>query len=134
MARTLIVFLFCFFFSVTSFSQGILREGEFNDPYNEKPRLPRYQGGDEALNKFIENDLKYPNNKRPSQAQVTWLTFTVDLKGMIQNIRVDKTSGQALDNEAIRTLKKTKGKWTPGIRYGRFAEMETTVYFKFKSW
>jgi TonB family protein len=120
--------------NVVCFGQGIYPVSEFHDPYNEKPRLPQYECGDEALNKFIENDLKFPDNLRPSQPQVTWLTFTVTTKGVIKNIRVDKTSGTALDNEAIKTLKKTKGKWTPGLQYGRYADMETTVYFKFKSW
>lgn len=134
MVKKINIALLLVLINLVCFSQKGFELGEYRDPYNERPRLPQYECGDDALNKFIENDLKYPNNIRPSQPQVTWLTFTITTKGAIKGIRVDKTSGTALDNEAIKTLKKTKGKWSPGLRYGRYSDMETTVYFKFKSW
>jgi hypothetical protein len=115
-------------------SQGVVLEREFSDPYNEKPKMPQYRDGEEALYKFIENELAYPNAIRPSSPQVTWLRCTITKKGVIRNILVDKTSGPVLDREAIKVLKKTSGKWIPGRQYGKYCDMETTVYFKFKSW
>lgn len=113
----------------TQGQQVYLREGEYHDPYNEHPKIPTYIGGEDAMYKFIDNKIRYA---RPAKPQVTWLTFQVSLTGKIINIRVTKTSGRTLDNEAIRVLKMMKGKWRPGYAYGKVAVMSKTVHFKFK--
>lgn len=131
MAKQFYLLILLFFSAVSVSGQSTLREPEFKDPYNEHAQPPTFLGGDEAWAKYVENNMKY---YRPEAPQVTWLSFTITLEGRIKNIRVDKTSGKKLDDEAIRVLKNTRGKWTPGRQFGRYCEMETMAYFKFKSW
>ncbi|MDD5569518.1 MAG: energy transducer TonB, partial [Bacteroidales bacterium] len=59
------------------------------------------------------------------------VTFKVDVKGNIKNINITKGLGISFDNEIMRALRLTSGKWKPGISKGKNAEMEYSIVIDF---
>ncbi len=88
----------------------------FGNPEDEvKAQFP---GGNTALAKYLDNNLKYPEEAQKQKwAGTTLIGFTVNEDGSISNIRVVKSSKLVLDNEALR-LVKTMPKWTPASQNG----------------
>lgn len=62
-----------------------------------------YEGGSEALKKFVSENLKYPEKARNEGIQGTVkLRFEVDYKGKVHHVKVISGIGYGCDEEAIR--------------------------------
>jgi len=73
---------------------------------------PHYKGGDNALNYFLRDNLVYPEYSRQNCISGTiQVSFNVDQAGKVHNVKIYKGMGVDLDDEAIRVLKLTSGKW-----------------------
>ena len=72
---------------------------------------PQFPGGDQALVKYLDNNLKYPEEAK------TLIAFTVNEDGSISNARVLQSSKLVLDNEALRIVK-SMPKWAPAVQDG----------------
>lgn len=67
--------------------------------------LPQYPGGNAALRKFIDENLKYPNEALEKQIEGTvYLSYTVSNDGNVEDIRATKGIGHGCDEEAIRVI------------------------------
>lgn len=74
---------------------------------------PQFPGGEQALVKYLDNNLKYPEEAQKQKWQgSTLIAFTVNEDGSISNVRVLKSSKIILDNEALRIVK-SMPKWAP---------------------
>lgn len=77
---------------------------------------------------FLERNLLYPSDAEADGKEgVVKILFIVDANGNVSETQVSEDSPQkfpSLVNEAIRIIKKTSGKWAPGIQNGN----------KVKSW
>lgn len=79
---------------------------------------PQFPGGDVALVKFLDNNLKYPEEAQKQKWQgKSLIAFTVNEDGSISNVRVLQSSKLVLDNEALRIVKMMP-KWAPAIQDG----------------
>ena len=75
-------------------------------PRKDQPlKMPRYRGGQEALQKFIAENLKYPkdalDNKVEGSVEVA---YDVDGLGRIKNVRILSGLGHGCDEEVIRLI------------------------------
>jgi TonB family protein len=87
---------------------------------------PQFPGGDQALVKYLDNNMKYPEEAQKQKWQGnTLIAFTVNEDGSITNVRVLKSSQIVLDNEALRIIK-TMPKWAPAYKDG-IAKKEMVV-------
>jgi protein TonB len=79
---------------------------------------PEYPGGNQALYKFINENLVYPSEaqKNNIQGRVV-LKFVVNPNGSVDRIEVLRSIDPALDNEAIRVVK-IMPKFKPGKQGG----------------
>ncbi len=77
---------------------------------------PEFNGGIKEFNKFIETNLKMPNDlvKNKIDGKV-YIQFDIDTTGSISNIKVVKDIGHNSSDEAIRVIKLTNGLWKPAI-------------------
>jgi TonB family protein len=81
--------------------------------------MPVFPGGDEALRKFVSDNVKFPE-----QAKVKNITgrvilrFCVKYDGTIDKVQVLKSVDPLLDAEAIRVVKMLP-KWQPGKQGGK---------------
>jgi TonB family protein len=70
-------------------------------------------GGNEAMQRYIKNEVKYPENQK-AQGSV-FLKMCIDEQGYTTNITVTKSMGSIFDTEAIRVVE-TMPIWEPQIK------------------
>lgn len=80
--------------------------------------VPAYPGGDEAMNKFINENMKYPAPAIENGVEgVVTLKLTIKADGTIGAIKVVRMVDPDLEQEAIRIAKKMPA-WTPADKDG----------------
>ena len=80
--------------------------------YGEVPySQPQFPGGESAMVKFIENNVRYPEGKDKEGKVV--VSFKVERDGSLSNIKVVRGLGPGFDEEALRVVKMMP-KWNPG--------------------
>lgn len=110
--------------------EGItLKEGgsdsSVDHPFITVEDMPVFPGGETAMQKFIADNLKYPQSaqKTGMQGRVT-IRFIVGKTGEISDVRVIRGIDPDCDAEAVRVIK-TMPNWTPGKQNG----IAVPVYF-----
>ena len=74
---------------------------------------PRFKGGQRNLISFISQSLIYPEYSKQNCLQGTvHVNFQLSRKGKIFNSRIEKGFGTDLDDEALRIVRLTSGRWT----------------------
>jgi len=85
---------------------------------------PEFPGGGDALELFIHNNLHYPvppfDKDHPAQV---FVSFTVDFRGRIKNLKVVGTLRDELDKEALRVINSMPA-WHPGTIGGMPVNMD----------
>lgn len=75
--------------------------------------IPTYKGGMANLNSFITHSIIYPEYSKYNCLQGTInVSFRLNFKGRIVQSKIEKGLGIDLDNEALRVIRLTSGKWT----------------------
>ncbi|MBU1014276.1 MAG: M56 family metallopeptidase [Bacteroidetes bacterium] len=73
--------------------------------------MPKYEGGNEALLAFLNENIKYPEEARKNRIQgLVYVNFMVEKYGSITGVKVIKGIGGGCDEEAIRVVKLMKFK------------------------
>lgn len=92
-------------------------------------QMPEYPGGNEALQEYISLNLKYPALKEVSGK--VFVSFVVDKKGKVTDVKVKNDVDAALAKEAVR-LVKAMPLWTPGKLEGKpvNVQLNLPIYFK----
>ena len=94
--------------------------------------MPAYPGGPNALVKYVQNNLKYPESaKKNKQEGRVFVGFVVNKDGSIDEVKVIKSVHPVLDTEAVRVIK-AMPKWTPGKKDGKPVRVSYTLPINFK--
>ncbi|MDB5121170.1 MAG: energy transducer TonB [Sphingobacteriales bacterium] len=73
---------------------------------------PRFKGGERALALFVSHNLIYPEYSRQNCLHGTVnVSFKLNRKGQVFDSHVTKGFGIDLDDEALRIIRLTSGKW-----------------------
>jgi periplasmic protein TonB len=81
--------------------------------------MPEFIGGEEALYKFLGNELKYPTLAKENLIQGTVLVeFVIERDGSASNVKVLVPLFPDCDQEAVRVIK-SMPKWKPGKQMGK---------------
>lgn len=93
--------------------------------------LPEFTGGDEARQKFLQDNLVYPKVARETgmEGRVV-IEFVVEPNGTLSNFRVARGAAPALDEEALRVAK-LMPKWKPGKQRGNAVRVRYTMPITF---
>ena len=111
-------------------------EADIQDDENEVfmvvEKMPEYPGGQEAMMKFLMNNVKYPTDavKDNIQGRVI-LQFVVNQDGSVSDVVVVRGVSSSLDAEAIRVIK-AMPKWIPGTQKGKAVRVKYTMPINFK--
>ena len=90
-------------------------------------QMPEFNGGEEAMNKFLDKNLEYPQMAKEQGIQgKVWIGFIVDKFGNVTNVEVLRGIGGGCDEEAQRVVKMMP-RWKPGMQSGK----PVTVKFRF---
>lgn len=96
--------------------------------------MPSFPGGNQALFKYLSDNMKYPVIAQENGIQGTVVCqFVVNKDGSIVDVEaVKNTSGDAtLEKEAIRVIK-SMPKWSPGKQRGKAVRVKYTVPVRFR--
>jgi periplasmic protein TonB len=92
---------------------------------------PGYPGGEEARVKFLQENIKYPEEAKELGIQgKVFVTFVVEPDGSISNVRVLRGIGGGCDEEAIRVVR-AMPKWVPGKQRGVPVRVQFNLPIKF---
>jgi TonB family protein len=96
--------------------------------------MPSFPGGEIARNKFLSENIVYPQLATESGIQGTvYVSFIVDSKGNITDLKILRGIGSGCDEEAIRVVK-LMPLWKPGRQNGKFVSVlfNMPIYFTLK--
>ena len=95
--------------------------------------MPEFPGGQQALFKFLAENVKYPVIAQENGIQGRVICqFVVNKDGSIVDVQAVRSSGEAsLDKEAIRVIK-SMPKWKPGKQRGKPVRVKYTVPVNFR--
>lgn len=93
--------------------------------------VPTFPGGEEALNKYISDNLKYPEAAKENSVEgVVTVGFIVRTDGSIGTIKIVRMVDPDLEQEAIR-LVKNMPEWTPADKDGKPVDAPAEVEVPF---
>ena len=92
---------------------------------------PSFPGGEEALYKFIDDNLRYPDEAREPNVQGTVvIRFVVEKDGSISNATIAREIGCGCGREALRVVNMMP-RWNPGKQGGKPVRTEFTLPVQF---
>lgn len=95
-------------------------------------QMPEFPGGMKELLKFLQDNLKYPENAMKNNVQGRVIVqFVVEKDGTPTEFKVARSVDPDLDAEALRVLQ-TMPKWKPGMQRGEVVRVKFTVPVSFK--
>ena len=96
-------------------------------------KMPEFPGGQQALFKYLSENVKYPVIAQENGIQGRVICqFVVNRDGSIVDVEVVRSGGDpSLDKEAIRVIK-SMPKWKPGKQRGKAVRVKYTVPVNFK--
>ena len=96
-------------------------------------KMPEFPGGQQALFKYLSENVKYPVIAQENGIQGRVICqFVVNKDGSIVDVEVVRSGGDpSLDKEAVRVIK-SMPKWKPGKQRGKAVRVKYTVPVNFK--
>lgn len=92
---------------------------------------PYYLGGMKHLYTFIGTMIDYPETAREDGVEGTvYAEVIVDADGSVANVSVSRGIGSGCDNETVRVLSLTNGRWIPATDKGK--PVPTTIIIPVK--
>lgn len=95
-------------------------------------QMPEFPGGMKELLKFLQENVKYPENAMKNNVQGRVIVqFVVEKDGTPTEFKVLRSVDPDLDAEALRVMK-AMPKWKPGMQKGQVVRVKFTVPVSFK--
>ncbi len=93
-----------------------------------------FKGGEHALMMYLAKNTRYPEIAIAEGIEgIVMLEFVVRVDGSVADLKViSKLLGYGLEEEAIRVIKSTKGKWTPATQKGEAVNVRLRQPLSFK--
>lgn len=122
--------------------QQVKPSNEQNVKTQEKPKkedqvfqvvetMPSFPGGQDAMSKYIAENIKYPEEARTKgiQGKVS-LTFIIEKDGSVSHVKVLRGIGSGCDEEAVRVVSGMP-RWTPGMQKGKPVRVQFNLPIQF---
>ena len=94
--------------------------------------LPAYPGGTDALQKFLQSNLRYPEQEKKEGIHgIVVVTYVINAKGDVTNAKVLRGLTPDIDKEALRLTNIIKG-WQPAKQHGKSISMMVQMPIMFK--
>lgn len=95
-------------------------------------QMPEYPGGMKEMLKFLQENVKYPENAMKNNVQGRVIVqFVVEKDGTPTEFKVLRSVDPDWDAEALRVMK-AMPKWKPGMQKGQVVRVKFTVPVSFK--
>lgn len=112
-------------------SNNVIEEVVETQIFTVVEEMPSFPGGDESRIKFLMENIKYPQMAKESGIQGTvYVTFVVNEKGKVADVKVLRGIGGGCDEEAIRVVNLMPA-WNPGKQSGKAVRVQFNMPIKF---
>ncbi|MEX1241893.1 MAG: energy transducer TonB [Cyclobacteriaceae bacterium] len=96
---------------------------------------PSYNGGDEAMSKYLRDNLKYPDAARDKGLQGTvFVDFVIDSKGRVREVVASDVVGEDVDislkEEAVRVVASMPA-WNAGLQQAKAVDVSFSIPITF---
>lgn len=110
----------------------VVEEVDENQVYDVVEQNPRFPGGDEAMYKWLNDNIKYPPicQEQGIQGRV-YLQFVVEKDGSITDVKTVRSPDPYLSKEAERVVNNMP-RWSPGRQGGKPVRVKFTLPVMFK--
>lgn len=99
--------------------------------FNVAHAQPTFKGGQTALDNFISGKIIYPDFSSQNCIEATiQVSFLVNPNGQVTDARVQQGPGIDLDDEAVRVVKLTSGKWQIPAGYKSAVRLILPIRFR----
>jgi TonB family protein len=100
--------------------------------YEQVDQMPEFKGGMDALMKYMGDNVTYPEKAKEEKIEgKVFVSFVVNEKGKVTQIKIEKGAGELLDKEALRVINKMPD-WTPGKHEGKNVNVKMHLPINFK--
>ena len=113
---------------------GEVEDSDMVDVYMIVEQMPEFPGGQDALDKYIRENLRYSEVIGKYQVDAAgriFVNFIVEPDGSITNVKVLRGIYEHYDEEAVRVVK-SMPKWNPGKQYDKPVRVSYTIPVVFK--
>jgi protein TonB len=94
--------------------------------------MHEFQGGTEALYRFISKEVKYPKNLKKDKIEARVISkFIINKEGGIENIQIVNKVEPEFAEEVVRVLSLMPN-WSPGKQMGKPVNVVFTLPISFK--
>jgi len=100
--------------------------------FTEVEQQPKYPGGADSLQSFLDKNLLYPDGTDFKKDIVVLASFVVSKKGKIKDITIARSGGKAFDDEVIRIIK-LMPEWIPATLQGKAIAVKYNLPIRFNS-
>ncbi len=113
----------------TDINESIVKEDE---TFNFVEQLPEFPEGPAAMQKFIRDNLRYPEEARLKKIEGTVVVqFLITKEGKLTNVNITRGIGYGCDEEAVRVTQSMPD-WKPGKYKNKEVPVNFTLPIKFK--
>jgi TonB family protein len=103
-----------------------------NGVYQIVEEMPQYPGGEQALLKYVSDNITYPQEAKDKEIQGrVFVSFVIEKDGSVNEVKVLRSIGGGCDEEAVRVIKGMP-KWKPGKQEGKPVRVSYTMPINFK--
>ena len=93
--------------------------------------MPVYPGGDEALLRYISENVAYPAKCKANGIMgIVFVSYTVNRVGGIEDVKIARSSNELFNKEAVRVIKSITG-YKPGMQKGKPIPVQFTMPLRF---
>ena len=112
--------------------QGTKTSNQDKKVYKSVEQMPQFPGGEYELMKYLQSEIKYPENAAKNNIQGRVIAqFVIDENGEIGEVKVLRSVDEEVDAEAVRVIKSLP-KFIPGRQDGKAVAVWYTLPISFK--
>ncbi len=109
-----------------------LATSEEDTVYQIVEQMPQYTGGEEAMMKYVAENIKYPQAAKDKNiGGRVFVSFVIEKDGSVNEVKVMRGIGGGCDEEAVRVIK-AMPKWKPGKQDGKPVRVSYMMPITFK--
>jgi len=128
--KTILIFCISLLGFTSMYSQNIQPADAPDKVYTTVQQKPEFPGD---INKFLSDNIKYPQDARANNIQGTvYVQFVVEKDGSVSSAKVLRgvQGGTSLESEAMRVVS-SMPKWTPGMQNGNAVRVAYLLPIRF---
>lgn len=92
---------------------------------------PQFKGGEQALYKYLSENIKYPEEAQKNGVEGrVYVQFVVEKNGALTGFKILRGIGSGCDEESIRVVA-TMPNWIPGIQRGQAVRVQFNLPIRF---